>query len=532
MRIPDTVGILLLLSFLFSDSWPVTPWSGKDTFLQCLRNHSNPSYSILAAVCDPENPSFLSILWSYSRNLRFQTTATPKPLLIIAAHQESHIQASIICCKNHGLQIRIRSGGHDLEGLSYVSKLPFIVLDMYNLRSIDVDLENEAAWVQAGATLGELYYRIAEKSRIHGFPGGVCPTVGTGGHFSGGGYGNMMRKYGLSVDNIIDAQIVDVNARILDRKSMGEDLFWAIRGGGGASFGVILSWKIKLVPVPATVTVFRAQRTLEQGGTHILYRWQKVAAILPKDLFIRAQPRVVKNQRGDKTVSIAFIAFYLGRARDLNQLLNKSFPELGLQLKDCIEMPWIESILFWFDYPNGTSIDVLLNRKSRRLVFYKEKSDYVKKPISTRQMELIWKKMIEIDKLYMQWNPYGGRMSEISESEIPFPHRSGNLFMIQYDLSWLEPGNEAADYYMNQTRMFYKFMRPYVSKSPREAFLNYRDLDIGSSVNGTESYKEASLYGEKYFKGNFYRLVKVKTEVDPHNFFRYEQSIPPYSLDH
>ncbi|WZZ25468.1 hypothetical protein YC2023_008869 [Brassica napus] len=100
------------------------------------------------------------------------------------------------------------------------------------------------AWVQAGATLGELYTKISEASKPLAFPAGVCPTLGAGGHISGGGYGNLMRKYGISVDHVVDAQLVDVNGKILNRASMGEDLFWAIRGGGCASFGVILSWTI------------------------------------------------------------------------------------------------------------------------------------------------------------------------------------------------------------------------------------------------------------------------------------------------
>ena len=101
------------------------------------------------------------------------------------------------------------------------------------------------AWVQAGAILGELYTKIAEKSKTLAFPAGICSTVGAGGHISGGGYGNLIRKHELSVDHVVDAQFVDVNGKILNRSSMGEDLFWAIRGGGGASFGVILSYTIK-----------------------------------------------------------------------------------------------------------------------------------------------------------------------------------------------------------------------------------------------------------------------------------------------
>ncbi|OVA08657.1 FAD linked oxidase [Macleaya cordata] len=203
----------------------------------------------------------------------------------------------------HGIQIKFRSGGHDYEGLSYVSDVPFVIVDLFNLQSISVDAEDRNAWVQSGATIGELYYRIAEKSRTLGFPVGACPTVGVGGHFSGGGYGTMLRKYGLAADNVIDARIVNVYGRILNKESMGEDLFWAIRGGSGGSFGVVLSWKIRLVYVPPIVTVFMIDKTLEQGATELVHKWQEIAHKLPQELFIRVILNSLKTIRASFHVS-------------------------------------------------------------------------------------------------------------------------------------------------------------------------------------------------------------------------------------
>lgn len=205
-----------LLAFIF---FVVIIWESNssfanpETFTQCLTSNSDPKHPISSAVFFSGNPSYSSVLEANIRNLRFNTTATPKPFLIIAATHESHVQAAVTCGRRHNLQMKIRSGGHDYDGLSYVtySGKPFFVLDMFNLRSVDVDLKSKTAWVQSGAILGEVYYYIWEKSKTLAYPAGICPTVGVGGHFSGGGYGNMMRKYGLTSDNTVDARMVDVN---------------------------------------------------------------------------------------------------------------------------------------------------------------------------------------------------------------------------------------------------------------------------------------------------------------------------------
>ncbi|KAJ1399180.1 FAD-binding, type 2 [Sesbania bispinosa] len=516
-----TIAIITTLLFSFTSSAVDT----HENFLQCLYNYSPNTSKV---VYTQTNTSYSPILHFSIQNLRFASNSTPKPLVIVTPLEPSHIQATIICSQRHEMQIRIRSGGHDFEGLSYVSQVPFVIIDLINFREIEIDVHNRTAWVQAGATVGELYYMISQKSKTLGFPAGGCPTMGVGGHFSGGGYGFLMRKYGLAADNIIDAHIIDVNGKLLDREAMGEDLFWAIRGGGGASFGVIISWKIKLVEVPSTVTVFRVPRTLEQNATNLIHKWQLVANKLDENIVNNVVlQRVNSSEKGELTIQATFQCLFLGGVDQLIPLMQKSFPELGLIREDCTEMSWIESVLYSFGFPSGQSLEVLLNRSQTTTDSFKAKSDFVRVPIPKIGLEGIWSLFGEDGAQgAMLLFPFGGIMDKISESEIPFPHRSGNLYLIQYAVHWEQEGDEVAQRHVAWIRRLYSYMEAFVSKSPRAAYVNYRDLDIGVNNNGYTSYKQASIWGDKYFKNNFNRLAHVKTKVDPLNFFRNEQSIP------
>ncbi|XP_009764767.2 berberine bridge enzyme-like 18 [Nicotiana sylvestris] len=300
------ISWLFYLSLLvFSSSLCAASADAQEKFLQCLYV-SNQKHSIYT----PNNKSYSSVLQFSLQNLRFNTTKTPKPLVIVTPVSEAEIQRVILCAKESSIHIRVCSGGHDHEGLSYVSEVPFVLIDLIDHRNITINIDDKTAWVETGSTLGELYHKISKKSKTLGFPAGICPTVGVGGHISGGGTGVMLRKYGLAADNVIDARLIDADGRILDRKSMGEDLFWAIRGGGG--------------------------------------------------------------------------------------------------------------------FPRGESLDVLISRGLPPTLYSKAKPDYVQKPISVQQLEGIWDFFNAGEAKFEQIisTPYGGRMDEISEYELPFPHKS------------------------------------------------------------------------------------------------------------
>ncbi|RZC90918.1 hypothetical protein C5167_028751, partial [Papaver somniferum] len=374
MGLARSLDLLLILLFLVSSSWrittslstPLVGFNAKNTFLKCMSSKPHPFSS---QIHTPKIPSYSSFLYSYStQHLRLlNSTNAQKPTAILTPKSEQEITKALLCCKQNGLQIRVRSGGHDYEGLSLKSSSAFIVIDLVNFRSISVDVSTQTAWVQSGATVGELAYRIAEKSK----------TLG-----------------------------------LLNGKSMSENLFWAIRGGSGASFGIILAWKIKLVPVPEIVTVFSPTRTLEQGA----------AKVIPG------------NWNGQKTVQVVFNSLYLGGTRDLLRIMQKSFPELGLTANDCTETNWIGSVLKLSFTPN---IETLLNRTHPDTLPFKAKSDYVQKPIPENGLSGIWKRVLELEaNTFLILEPFGGKMNAIYESAIPFPHRKGNLYEIQYLVKW------------------------------------------------------------------------------------------------
>ncbi|KAK5782616.1 cannabidiolic acid synthase-like [Gossypium arboreum] len=159
--------------------------------------------------------------------------------------------------------------------------------------------------------------------------------------------------------------------------------------------------------------------------------------------------------------------------------------------------------------------------------YFKVKSDYVKEPIPKFVFKGMGPMFDEYEGrfAYMNLVPYGARMDEILETETPFPHRAGNIYSIMYATGQDEEITHF-EKYINWMRRLHRYMTSFVSKSPREAYVNYRDLDIGVNDKDKTNYEQSSIWGFKYYKKNFEKLVKVKSLIDPHNFFKHQQSIP------
>ncbi|KAL8264704.1 hypothetical protein R6Q59_022834 [Mikania micrantha] len=140
---------------------------------------------------------------------------------------------------------------------------------------------------------------------------------------------------------------------------------------------------------------------------------------------------IVNDTNGAKTIRASFPSLFLGNKTTLITIMDQSFPELGLKPSDCQEMNWTQSVLWYYNFPPGSPDSTLLSRTPRSLVHLKRKSDYMKKPISKQGLGFIFKKMVELERPGLTFNPYGGRMAEISEFAKPFPHRAGNIAKIQ-----------------------------------------------------------------------------------------------------
>ncbi|KAF5177762.1 Reticuline oxidase, partial [Thalictrum thalictroides] len=463
-----------------------------DDLPSCLTIHGVHNYTTQSA----SNSNYHRLLYVSMQNQLFTRSTFPRPRVIILPESKDQLVNAISCCTRGSWTIRLRSGGHSYEGLSHIADSPFVIIDLMNLNGISIDLDTQTAWVESGATLGEIYHAIGKSSNVLGFSAGYCPTVGSGGHISGGGYGMMSRKYGLAADNVVDALLVDANGLVLDRKSMGEDVFWAIRGGGGGVWGAVYAWKLQLVPVPKNVTIFRLMKHLEvEDASKLLYEWQLVAPKLEDDFSLAVLTGANKD-----SFWLMFLGLYLGPKELASSSMHQKFPELNLLLEDCMEMSWVEASAQLAGLKSVSEMNDRFLKYDDRA--FKTKVDFIKEPIPLDGIKGGLEILKEEQRGFMVMNGQGGMMEKISTDATPFPHRSGTLSMIEYIVAWDKHEDLDSNEFINWLHQLYDYMGKFVSNNPRVGYVNHVDLDLGTidwakkNISSSRAIEIARTWGE------------------------------------
>ena len=169
-----------------------------------------------------------------------------RPAAIVRVASDADVARVIAEARETGLELAVRSGGHSVAGHSVTEG--GIVLDLSEMKALEIDAEDRTAWAESGLTAGEYSRAAAEHGLATGF--GDTASVGIGGITLGGGVGFLVRKFGLTIDALLAADVVAASGEVLRvDETSHPDLFWAIRGGGG-NFGVVTRFRFRLDEVP------------------------------------------------------------------------------------------------------------------------------------------------------------------------------------------------------------------------------------------------------------------------------------------
>lgn len=183
------------------------------------------------------------------RDVMYEPARDARPAAVIRVADVQDVRTVVDIARARGLELAVRSGGH--SGAGHGTTDGGLVIDLRDLRDIDVDLDDRSAWAGAGLTAGEVSATLAEHDLAIGF--GDTGSVGIGGITLGGGVGYLVRKHGLTIDSLLAAEVVTADGHIRHADATSDpDLFWAIRGGGG-NVGIVTRFRFRLHALPGVV---------------------------------------------------------------------------------------------------------------------------------------------------------------------------------------------------------------------------------------------------------------------------------------
>jgi FAD/FMN-containing dehydrogenase len=417
-----------------------------------------------------------------------------RPALLVRAADAMDVIHTVDFARDHGLPFAVRSGGHSLAGFGSVDD--GVVLDLSRLKGISIDPERQVAWVQPAVTSEELAPRAAEYGL--GLSTGDAPTVGLGGLTLGGGIGFMVRRYGLTIDSLLSAEVVTADGRLVTASPTEHpDLFWALRGGGG-NFGVVTGFEFKLHPVgtvlggalvyPATREVVGsyARRALEapDGLTTItLLLKAPPLPVLPADLHGRLILMILAVHVGDPEAGRRALAPLRTLGPGLVDLTGP-MPYHGIfdfTREATVSSHHVGRTLFLTDFPDAL-VDALI-----------EHVEHGSSPLSLAQIR-----------------PLGGAFARVPKDATAFAHRD-QAYMLALINDWDGPDAGDAAVHHAWLHDFWRAVRPFGSG----VYVNF--LEAGERDRIREAYP-----GDTYE-----RLAAVKRRYDPTNLFRHNQNIRP-----
>jgi FAD/FMN-containing dehydrogenase len=412
-----------------------------------------------------------------------------RPLLIARCAGVADVIASVRFARDQQLLVSVRGGGHSVPGFSVCDG--GLMIDLSRMRGVRVDTARQTARAEGGATWGDFDH----ETQAFGLAttGGAARPTGIAGLTLGGGHGFLMRKYGLTCDNLLSVDLVTAEGHLLTASAdENADLFWGLRGGGG-NFGVATSFEYQLHPVGPTILGGLLIYPLAQAK-EILRRYRDLISTAPDELCAYA----VLGTLPDGTQAAIFDVCYTGPLADGERLLGSLRAAGPLLADQAGPMP----------YTALQSIVENINPPGLRNYW---KSDYLAQ-LSDEAIDLLVEHYSSVPAPYTHVviEHMGAAVSRVGEDETAVSHRDAPHNVVILGI-WGDPAQDEP--VIDWVRRLWEQLRPFSSGS---AYVNYQMGDEG------EDRLRAAYGPEKYE-----RLVALKNKYDPTNLFRLNQNIRP-----
>jgi FAD/FMN-containing dehydrogenase len=420
-----------------------------------------------------------------------------RPKWVARPINTADVRAAVRWAVRHDVPMRARSGGHSYAGYSTLNN--GLVIDLRKLGGISVNRRTGIARVGAGAQLLNVYAALANAGAT--IPAGSCPSVGVGGFALGGGMGLAGRAFGLTLDSLVELEIVTADGCVRKVSKTNEpELFWALRGAGGGNFGVVTQFRFRVHPLPRAASWFFMRWPWSQASA-ALAAWQAWNAHAPAQV-----SSVLHLETGPSGPGVVLTGQYIGPSGNVPGLLGplRGVPgaslSFGQQGYFAMQMRWAGCSHQSFNschtigaYPGGT-----MPREA-----FRAGSDYFNRPLSgagrAAAIRAIENRQGQPGSGALLFDSYGGAINRVHPNATAFVHRNA-LFCIQYlTYNW-------GSAWLAQTRAA---MRPYASGF---CYQNYIDPTL-------KNWQHA------YYGSNYKRLLAVRREIDPEHRFNFPQAI-------